>query len=136
VNRLKKHIIALVALVAVIAANTDVPVSAAPNVERTGATCRLAPNHPWTIVRVTVAPSGSIEGLRVAYHSGNEAFDANAIRLAAATSFDSPRRHSVPASFDYLIASDAHGNSATRVVERLGVRDDAWTPSTPERRVC
>ncbi len=133
----KKLMIALVALAFVILANARVPAGAAPNAVRSGATCRLAPNPAWTIVRVTVAPSGSVAALRIAYHSGNAAFNANALRFAAATSFGSVRPQSAPATFDYLIARDSRGKNAARIVARLGLHDAAaWTVSSPDRRIC
>ncbi len=102
------------------------------------------PAPTWTVVRVTVARDGAVEGKQIVFHSGNRAFDDAAMVAVANTGFTpSPQTSEASTtSFDYLLMSQCGGAHSARIMERLETNAgivkpgfsvaphrDAWTSS-------
>ncbi len=94
------------------------------------ATAPLAAGTPaWTVVRVDVSQRGDLEGMRVAYHSGDTAFDRAALAAVAKTSFTLAWHRREAATLDYVVARDGRGVHARVLPAVSAPRTVAWTAS-------
>jgi len=102
------------------------------------------PAPTWAVVRVTVTPHGAVEGKHIVFHSGNRAFDDEAMVAVAHTGFAPyPQAPEISTtSFDYLLMSACGGAHSSRILDRLETKAgvvkpqfsvapgrDAWTSS-------
>ena len=78
-----------------------------------------SPHLTWAVVRVSVSSRGDVEGMRIAYHSGENRFDASALQAVAKTNFTPISKTPKGSTFDYLLTTDAHGKRAARIMAAL-----------------
>ena len=83
------------------------------------ATRSTGPHLTWAVVRVSVSPRGDVEGMRIAYQSGEKQFNASALQGVARTNFTPISETPKASTFDYLLTTDAHGKRATRIMAAL-----------------
>ncbi|MBD5606174.1 MAG: energy transducer TonB [Candidatus Eremiobacteraeota bacterium] len=93
------------------------------------ATPLAAETSAWTVVRVDVSQRGDLEGMRVAYHSGDTAFDRAALAAVAKTSFTPAWHRRDAATLDYVVARDGRGVHARVLPAVSAPRTVAWTAS-------
>jgi TonB family protein len=98
-----------------------------------------ARRQAWAVLRVSVTGNGNVDAIRLAYTSGNPAFNKSALQAVSKTTFVPEARKAGAATFDYLlmvkngqrqsrIMAHAPGDAQTSTVASVRVPRDgnAW----------
>jgi len=121
-KNLTKYTIVAAALTFAFTAKAVQPAVADPDAGRVKLALTTRANDQqltWAVVRVSVSDRGDVEGMRIAYQSGDKPFNKMALQAVAKTTFTPILETPKASTFDYLLTTNADGKRATRIMARL-----------------